>query len=169
MARTYEPIASQTLSTSAASVTFSDISSLWTDLVIAVMAQSTGTATLSGGTLRFNGDTGTNYSHTILYGTGSVAGSVRGANFNRIRYAGDIPTTNFETGRIHIMSYANTNVFKTILSDCSSAQSGSTVNRVVGLWRSTSAITSVTLFSNDDGADSFASGSTFSLYGIRAA
>jgi hypothetical protein len=63
------------------------------------------------------------------------------------------------------MSYANTNVFKTALI---AGGLGSTeVNRHVGLWRSTSAVTSVGLLLN--GSGNFKTGSTFSLYGIKAA
>jgi hypothetical protein len=166
MPRTYEPITSQTLGSSAASVTFSDIPATYTDLVIVCFAKSTGAASSAGGTLRLNSDTGSNYSHTILYGTGSAAASIRGAG-DRMRVFGDIPTGEFTATTIQLMSYANTNVNKTVLS--SYADAGALVARIVGLWRSTAAITSVSLFSNDAGADSFASGSTFSLYGIKAA
>lgn len=168
MPATYEPLASQTLSTSAADVTFSSIPGTYTDLIIAFMVQSTGAAGSSGGTMRINSDSGSNYSHTFLYGTGSAAGSIRGSG-DRMRVFGDIPTTNFQVGRIHVMSYANTSVNKTVLVEYGSAVSGDTVGRIVGLWRSTSAITSLTLYSNDAGADSFASGSTFSLFGVKAA
>jgi hypothetical protein len=61
------------------------------------------------------------------------------------------------------MSYTNTNVYKTVLT--AAARAGTGVDRIVGLWRSTSAITSVTLFTPD--AD-MASGTTLSLYGIKA-
>lgn len=171
MPATYEPIASQTLGTSAASVEFSSIPGAYTDLVIVCMVQSTGAPTVQGGTMRINGDTGSNYSHTILYGTGSGVGSHRifGTNASRMRVFGDVPTSGFQFSRITLMSYANTNVNKTVLNEHGSAVSGDTVGRIVGLWRSTAAITSVTLFSNDDGADSFTSGSTFALYGIKAA
>lgn len=163
MATTYEPIASQTLGASAASVTFSSIPGTYTDLVLVCMIKSTGAASSSGGTARFNTDSGSNYSHTILYDVGSI----RGANNDRVRMFGDIPTGAFANAIVQIMSYANTNVNKTFLSNYGEAGSG--ISRIVGLWRSTAAITTVTLYSNDGGADSFASGSTFSLYGVKAA
>lgn len=169
MPRTYEPIASQTLGSSAASVTFSDIPATYTDLVIVCSVKSTGAASSAGGSMRVNSDTGSNYSQTILYGTGSAAGSIRAANVDRMRVFGDIPTTGEQVAVIGVMSYANTSVYKTVLVRYGSAISGDTVGGIVGLWRSTSAITSLILYSNDAGADSFASGSTFSLYGIKAA
>lgn len=168
MSRTYDAIESQTLTATAASVTFSAIPGNYTDLVVACSVISTGAASSAGGTLRFNSDTGTNYSHSILYGTGSAAGSIRGATVNRMRVFGDIPTTGNQIALISIMSYASASIFKTVLVQYGSAISGDSVGAVVGLWRSTSAITSVSFFSNDDGADSFAAGSTFQLFGVRA-
>ena len=163
MPATYEPIASQALGSSAASVEFSSIPGTYTDLVLVCMVKSTGAASSSGGSARFNSDSGSNYSATALYDVGSI----RWGNDNRVRMFGDIPTGDFATTIVQIMSYANTNVNKTFLSSYGAAGSG--ISRIVGLWRSTAAITTVTLYSNDAGADSFASGSTFALYGIKAA
>ena len=63
------------------------------------------------------------------------------------------------------MSYANTNVFKTVLFE--SGLAGTEVLRGVGLWRSTDAITSVKVAC--DSTAQFKIGSTFALYGIKAA
>lgn len=169
MPATYEPIASTTLGTAASSLTFDNIPGTYTDLVIVAHVKSVTAAGTTGGTARFNGDTGSNYSHTILYGTGSTAASTRiyGTNASRFRLMNDIPTGEYAIATIQVMSYANTNVNKTVLS--SWADAGALVGRTVALWRSTSAVTSITLFGNDDGADNFATGSTFALYGIKAA
>ena len=73
MAVTYTPITSNTLTSATASVTFSSISGTYTDLVLVVSAQSASTNVDLA--MRFNSDSGTNYSNTRLYGTGSAAGS----------------------------------------------------------------------------------------------
>lgn len=167
MARTYEPIASQTLGTAAASAEFTSIPGTYTDLVLVMYA--TTTADTATGRLTFNGSGGTNYSFTNLEGTGSTAASGRGSSLESIRFTNN---TGFDdsspsTGVFHIMSYANTNVFKTVLH--SSADFGTSfpgVTRRVGLWRLTDAITSVKV---ETTGSTFKSGSTFSLYGIRAA
>jgi hypothetical protein len=66
-----------------------------------------------------------------------------------------------------IMSYSNTSVFKTTLTSCASTASGNMwVGRMVGLWRSTSAINTVTALLS---ASNYRSGTVFSLYGIKAA
>ena len=163
MPATYEPIASTTLSSAASSFTFSSIPGTYTDLVLVHSGLGTGGAGLR---LRFNSDTGSNYSNTQLHGNGTTAASTRdsSATSMRITYDSSIQTTDVGARVAHIMSYANTNVFKTVLS--ASARAGSGVDRIVGLWRSTSAITSVTVLVPNDNMDT---GTTLSLYGIKAA
>jgi hypothetical protein len=105
---TYVAIAEQTLGTAAASVTFSSISGAYTDLVLVV------TGTMTGGpdsvVLQFNGDTGSNYSTTILSGNGSSASSLRVSTNN-----GGLIESAQSNSIIHIMNYANSTTYKTIL------------------------------------------------------
>ena len=161
---TYVALATQTLGSSAASVTFSSISGAYTDLILVCSIQGTATTDLA---LQFNSDTGSNYSSTQLYGTGTAAGSARPSSPNaaQVDFYGYIQNTNFTVNTIHIMNYSNTTTYKTVLSRANQASNGT--NAGVSLWRSTSAITSVKAVLLD--ANSFATGSTFSLYGIAAA
>lgn len=159
MPATYEPIASQTLGSSAASVTFSDIPGTYTDLVLlhSPRASNEGKNIMC----RINGDTGSNYSSTYVYGNGTSA--LSGRNSNQTSFGIGRPYTDSVAMVAHFMSYSNTSVHKTILT----STGGDLVMRVVHLWRSTSAITSLTLFMDD--SLNLQSGSTFSLYGIKAA
>ncbi len=174
MPRTYEPIASQTLGSDTASVEFTGIGSGYTDLVLVLFTRSTNTTTGSSSIgLRIgNGsvDTGSNYSTTYLQGNGSAASSSRLSSqteaFVGQHYRGSGSTTTFGINVVHIMSYANTNVFKTILSGGGPAND--ILVRNVSLWRSTSAVTNV-LVRNLAGSDSLGSGSVLSLYGVKAA
>ncbi len=164
MAVTYTPIATNTLTSATGSVTFSSISGTYTDLYIicSVFAAAGGTAIY----VQYNGDTAINYSHTIIYGNGSSAFSERQSNNKYIRVGGryGLSTTNSTICRINVMNYANTTTNKTLISrgDLASSELESTV----GLWRSTAAITSVSIVA--DGG-TFATGSTFTIYGIKAA
>lgn len=159
---TYTPIATTTLGSAAASYTFSSIPSTYTDLIL-VFAGSSSSAAQSL-EMRFNSDTGSNYSFTGLYGTGSVAGSFRTSNLTYARLC------NFSTGQgnaiAHIQNYSNTTTNKTILTRSNDA--GNDVIGFVNLWRSTSAITSI-LLQNIGGGTNIAAGSTFTLYGIASA
>jgi hypothetical protein len=160
MASTYTPIATQTLASAAASYTFSSIPSTYTDLVLIV----NGTCTLAANAaIRYNGDTGSNYSLTYLLGDGSSAQSGRNSDQTSLT-AGQIGTDN-STQITSIMNYANTTTYKTMLSR------GNWTNNLTradtGLWRSTAAINSVTIFSLQ--GYNFNAGSTFTLYGIASA
>lgn len=160
MPATYELLATTTLSATQNQIDFSSISGAYTDLVIIGTGGVTSTNDIW---LRMNSDTGTNYSRTRLTGSGSAAASTLNSSQSAIFInAGTVGSnTNLI---INIMNYANTTTHKTTLS-----RFNSTTFTVasVGLWRSTSAITSLTLKAGS--ADTFTSGSTFMLYGIKAA
>jgi len=160
MASTYTPIATTTLGSATNSVTFSSIAGTYTDLLV-IVAGTTGS--LSGVNVQFNSDTGTNYSRTILYGTGSTAGSGRSTSTNQIG-AGTLSTSQ-SVCKINIMNYANTTTYKTAL--CRADAASDEVSSVVGLWRSTSAITAIKVAA--DPATTFSTGSTFTLYGVKSA
>jgi hypothetical protein len=168
MARTYEPIAQQTLSGAAASVTFSSIAATWQDLVVTYsLSESTGN--VRSLFLRFNADSGTNYSGTYLYGSGSAAGSGRLSSEAYIRLGRYHNINGNLIGAGHLMSYSSTSVFKTVLNVVANQSDTSNpgVSREVGLWRSTAAVTSVEFIAGSPAQ--FAIGSTFALYGIKAA
>jgi len=166
MPSTYEPIATNTLGATAATVTFSSIPATYTDLVLVTNATSTSGGSQSISIKVGNGsvDTGANYSATFLYGDGTSALSGRLSSANYL-YTGRVTNTNISTGITHFQNYSNTTTFKTVLSGGRNA-AAITIN-LVNLWRSTSAINIMEL--GIDGGFSFASGSTFTLYGIKAA
>jgi hypothetical protein len=160
---TYTPIATQTLGSAASSVTFSSISGSYTDLRLVYNGKIT--ATNKDFRYQFNGDTSAVYSYTWLGGNGSSASSGRLSGSTYLAaYALVGSSAQPATITIDMMNYSNTTTFKTALLRNSDAPSE--VITYVGLWRSTSAITSITLFPN---TDQFATGSTFTLYGIASA
>jgi hypothetical protein len=161
MPTTYEPIATTTLSSAASSVTFSSISGSYTDLVL--VSNLKPTANTTSNNIRFNGDTGSNYSSTYVYGDGGTAGSGRISSSTYLDGIFDARTAG-NTFIMHIMNYSNTTTFKTIIARDSNTTY--VVRASVGLWRSTSAITSIYLA---PGSSQFDAGATFTLYGIKAA
>ena len=152
-------ISEQVLASAAASVTFSSIPQTYTDLVLEVTYLNTTAASHLWFTL--NGDSGTNYSRTRIYGDGTTAVSDRTSNVSYIDgiYA---DTTNRAVASVAIQSYANTATYKTALFRQSNSASAAAT--FVGLWRSTAAVTSVTFTA---GSSQIAAGSTFRLYGVR--
>ena len=166
MATTYEPIATTTLGSAAASITFSSIASSWTDLVIIWNPQSE--STNSYPTINFNNDTSTNYSYTTLFGTGSTASSQRGSNNSTafLTSSASTITTQPQLLKINIFNYTGS-TYKSFLSEYSGDNNGTgIVSNVVNLWRSTSAITSIKLQML---SGNLAAGSTATLYGIKNA
>lgn len=170
MPATYEPIATTTLGSAASTITFSSISSAYTDLrLIFNINVDTASRICS---LRFNSDTATNYSSTYLSGNGTAAGTGRNTSVNLIYLAGNSTVTPSTAGQwasyqVDVFSYAgSTN--KTALSQIAGDQNGSgSVFRGVHLYRSTSAITSLTILL--DGSGNFTTGTTATLYGILKA
>lgn len=162
MPATYDKIATTTLSSNQATVSFSSISNSYTDLVAILSVKGTSNMDVW---IQFNGDTGTNYSFTTLRGNGTTVTSDRYSNQN-YGYAdldGYANTTNFSTRIINIMNYSNTTTNKTFLAR--SATAGNGLDAIVNLWRSTSAINSITF----SASASYTTGSTFTLYGILKA
>jgi hypothetical protein len=161
MPSTYEPIATTTLSTTSTSITFSSIAATYTDLRLVLVGKN-GVGSNST-RLRFNGDTATNYSRTYVEGDGSAASSGRNSSGTSIIVGDNRTTIGLQT--VDIFSYAGS-TYKTVLCTTSNDTNGAgTINATVGLWRSTSAITSVE-FSL---ADPFSIGTTATLYGIKNA
>ena len=163
MPATYEPISTQTLGTAVASVTFSSIPATYTDLVLVANGLASG---FTGVGMQFNGDTGTNYSGTFLEGSGASAVSERQSSVGSIRVAWNSlwDASTIANIIINIQNYSNTTTYKTSLNR--SNNSGRYVEGIVGLWRSTAAITSIDLVTP---IANFAIGATFTLYGIKAA
>jgi hypothetical protein len=160
MAITYSPIATTTLGSAAADVTFTSISGTYTDLVLVAVTQIGSSGDYLG--VQFNSDTGSNYSRTRLSGNGTSASSERDTSQARLNFYAQ-PTSNFAVNILNIMNYSNTTKFKTVL--CRTDQAAFSTNVYAGLYRSTSAITSIKLI----GPSNFSTGSTFTLYGIASA
>lgn len=160
MPTTYDPIATQTLGSAASSVTFSSIPSTYTDLVLIV--NSARTASNDSVSLEFNGDTGSNYSRLLMYGTGSSAATFRESNATLIEIG--VQDTSNCTNIFNVMNYANTTSNKSVVARANAT--GVRLSAGIGVWRNTAAITSIKLAT---GASTFIAGSMFTLYGIKAA
>lgn len=159
---TYDPIATQTLGSTASTITFSSISGTYTDLVLVVTCLDSGAGRTR---LRLNGDSATNYSRTNLVGNGSSAASYQASNETQfdLSVGAGTSTTNPTTQIISINNYSNTTTNKTVLSRYSLASGA--VEAMVGLYRSTLAVTSVSYFTQG----TMQIGTTATLYGIKSA
>lgn len=169
MPSTYTPIATQTLGSAAATVTFSSISGTYTDLILVCAARSATAAVSDTYLMTFNGDSTTIYSRTRLLGNGSSASSAGRTNAPNIDFeglAGNTSAANtFMNAIVQLQNYSNATTNKTCLIRGNDANSF--VLATVGLFRTTSAITSISLSTSSTA--NFMTGSTFTLYGVKSA
>lgn len=163
----YESIASATVG-SAGVITFSSIPSTYKHLQLRYMAKCT---SATAAYMRFNGDTATNYNWHYLNGTGTAVGAAGYATQAQIGFTppdSGIGSSQFTVGIVDIIDYESTTKFKTVRTFCGIDVNGTGGDVALdsGLWRSTSAINSITI--TTFGTD-FSTGSTFALYGIKGA
>ena len=162
MPATYEKIATTTLGSGAANITFSSIPATYTDLRVVCVA--TGSGNFGA---RLNGDTGTNYSHTDLIGSGSTASSYRAGSQsymvidNALNGLGSTP----QLYTLDIFSYAGSTKKTTLVTANEDNNGSGYVSYQVYLWNSTAAINSVTVL----GSSTLNAGTTATLYGILKA
>jgi hypothetical protein len=164
-------------SAGASSVTFSNIPSTYSHLQIRYFARGN----YSGGNfnnnmlIRFNSDTGSNYTRHILYVQASTL-SVYGVASQTSAYAGACPNTTtgvsnvFGAGIVDILDYANTNKYKTTRTLNGYDTNGTNTERLSfesSVWMSTSAINTINIRSSE--GDNFVQYSQFALYGIKGA
>lgn len=167
----FESIATTTVGAGGTgTITFSSIPSTYTHLQIRCMAQTNrGSVSYDGGKTIFNGDTASNYSTHNLTGTGATASSSSLlTTYMQLPWVGFGTTTGSNWGGtvIDILDYANTSKFKTVRALGGADGNGSGyVTLTSGNWRSTSAITSISI--TPDGGTTFSQYSSFALYGIK--
>jgi len=150
------------------SITFSSIPQTYKHLQIRFAGVGT-TDAYQTYRLRFNGDTTANYARHALFGqNGSVQASPSSdVDFIKASAEGTGLTTLASGGVFDILDYQNTNKFKTGRFFSGAFHSSgyyADVGLVSGLWRSTSAITSITFYVF---SASFATSTRVSLYGIK--
>jgi len=163
MATTYEPIATTTLTGTQANIEFTSISGAYTDFILTGTVVRTAASDIEFVLGNGSYDTGSNYSFTYLYGTGSVAGSGRASSQTKGN-AGYASSTNPMSLTIQAQNYSNTSTYKTLLIRNSPASGD--VSALVNLWRSTSAINQIKLTPL---SGSFGAGTSLTIYGIAAA
>jgi hypothetical protein len=162
---TYTPLQSIQLTEATSIVTFSGISQVYQDLVL--VSKLNGTSSGQAIRMRINGDSSSNYSYTAMRGSGSAASSERATSQTYVRIGVAIGTdsTNDCTIITNFQNYSNTTTFKTLVGRANNVASGQGAEANVGLWRSTSAITSFEISAT---SGNLTAGSTFDLYGISS-
>ena len=166
----FESIASATGNGSSGTITFSSIPSTYTSLQLRMSVLCT--ADNQALYMIVNGITTDSYTYHILNGDGATvtatgSGYTGGAQIN-IGYSRNVMSTAPKVAIVDIHNYASTTQLKTIrtFTGVDRNTSSNDLTLQSDLVNTTSAISSISLFFN---ANSFASGTTISLYGIKGA
>jgi hypothetical protein len=170
---TYTLIKGETLTSSAASYTFTAIPSTFTDLVVRVSGRTDRAAPFDSLILTINGTGGTAYSRTALRGNGANAVSFNaasGASFLTDLMgitASTATASTFGSFEIYIPSYTVSR--NKPFSFTGAGEDNNTtpvyLGATAGLWSNTAAITQLSCAPNS--GTIFAAGSSFYLYGIK--
>ena len=168
----YDSIASTTLGSTTASITFSSIPATYTHLQIRGISRCNRAVSYASSLqAQFNGDTGSNYwQYHYMYANGATLGAGSGDLTTQalVGYSmGSSATANtFEATIIDILDYKSTNKYKTIRSlDGGDTNGAGGIQFMSSSWMTTSAITSITIFPTT--AFSFLQYSSFALYGVK--
>jgi hypothetical protein len=165
------PIQSYTSDGTTLGASFLNIPQTYQDLFVAVNGRGAVAQTTVLIQANINNTFGTNGSATELRGDGSSPTSTRTTNSGGVPL-GYLPAANatssvFGSMTIHILNYANSTTNKTTLCRYASDYNGAGITGlIVGLQRPTTAIISLEV--STYGVGNLVSGSTITLYGIRA-
>jgi len=166
----YESIATVSVGAGgSSSVEFTSIPSTYKHLQVRMITRDGQAGTgFNNNIIRFNSDTGSNYSAHMVYGDGSTAGGLGYANVTSVNIAFYTPASGnasgiFGAAVLDILDYADTNKYKTTRTLSGGDANGSGIVLLSsGNWRNTNAITSIQF----SGA-TYSQYSSFALYGIK--
>jgi hypothetical protein len=153
-------------------ITFSSIPSTYKHLQIhAHSCTGRTTNTTDGAYVRYNSDSGSNYQYS--YVNASVASHNSGSQgsptgYNYLFFHGTQQNNDgFSATILTILNYASTSVYKTGVWNGGSTNDGSygEIGMGGGVWRSTSAINSITIYTET--GSNYIAGTRFDLYGIK--
>lgn len=171
----FESIASTTVGAGGATtITFSGIPGTYKHLQIRAYSTCGRTDGDNNYILRFNGDTGSNYSNHKVFGSGAAVSATSATSQDRINldFAISSPwvgTNNYSPMILDILDYANTNMSKAVRYLTGFDSNNGNRDRLSfasGGWYSTSAITSITLTA--DASQTLSQYTIVALYGIRS-
>lgn len=169
MPNTLIPIQTYTLTSATASVTFTNIPQNYTDLKIVMSARSSSATTAAG--IRFNLDSGNNYSSRRVGGDGTTTYSASPSSTSYLQWLivpfSGATASVFGNAEIYVPNYTSSTqksaLYDSVSENNSSAKDAANLELNTGIWANTSAINSITII-NADG--NFVTNSTFTLYGI---
>jgi hypothetical protein len=170
----YESIATVTIGSPAANITFSSIPQTYVHLQVRAIMRADAAGASSGMYLFINGDSGANYSSHRIYANQSSVNYNSNAGATPPNSLGigsgtgaTSPANIFGANLIDILDYTNANKNTTIKSVNGSEQNNANDSYFLTntyAWNNTAAVTSLQFTSN---GTAFSTGTTFALYGLK--
>jgi hypothetical protein len=154
---------------SSGTITFSSIPSTYKHLQIRLLARSTQTGVSNiSALIQCNSDTGSNYARHTLQGDGASAlasGTSSTSLMTLFRITAASAAANIMgVGIVDIHDYQSTTKYKTLRSFAGQDENGvGSIRLQSGLWQSTSAISSLSIYLS---SDSFTTTTSVALYGM---
>jgi hypothetical protein len=168
MANTFVKISTVTVgSGGAASIDFTSIPQTYTDLKIVLSARTDRAAAQDGLLVKLN-DSTTSFTYRNLIGDGSAASSASASTATALRATGATATASvFSNGEYYLPNYTSANN-KSYSTDnvLENNATTTTLNLYAGLWSNTSAVTSISIVSENSA--NFVQYTTATLYGIKS-
>lgn len=168
---TYEPIQSTTLQSAQGSITFSNISQAYTDLILVMYAIST--SANNDIRIQLNGDTGNNYNRSRISASGTTPSGGTSLSADYFWSFGAVGTnTTSQHVEMQIMRYSSSLVQKAAFGKASSPNSTGNGETIMSgfNWNSSSPVTSIYIYSAGNTApQTLAAGTMATLYGILRA
>jgi hypothetical protein len=169
----YDSLMSTTITTAVSSLSFANIPQTYAHLELRYSARCTSSSTIENVFMRFNGDTGANYTATYIEAYATTIATNTGGFANSLMLTGKAvgngtaATQAFALGTIFINDYTSTTKAKSSVnfSGYESGDVNSSLFFTTTYWSGTAAIDSITIYPS--GGVNWVVGSTFSLYGIR--
>lgn len=162
-------IAETTVATPQSSIDFTSIPQGYTDLYLVLSSRDSASGSPGQGAIRFNSDSGNNYSRRFIRGNGSTADSSSStgvsAIITRVLQPNGATANVFGSLAMYIPNYTGSN-YKSVSIDNVTENNATEAHAelLAGLWNSASAITSVTILSASSAI--LLANSTATLYGI---
>jgi hypothetical protein len=168
----YDLLQTEILTGTQASVTFSSLGDYATDyqhLQMRITARTDLADVADTMRIRFNSDSGSNYTQHNLRGNGSTVASSGSSSQTQADFAIATSATatanNFSAQVTDILDPFETTKYTTMRTLHGISQSFNSIRLISNLWMDTSAVDSILIFA--DSGD-FVSGCRFSLYGLKA-
>lgn len=166
IAKTFEPLAYTSLTGTAATISFTNISSSYTHLCLIIMGKLDTTENVFR--YRLNNDSTTDIYHGLTWGAtnGTSNNWVPAGSESNAGLIGWLTSDTISMVELNLMNYTDTSMYKAMVGHGTYSGSRRAATVVGSVWKSTAAVTSISFLCD---AGNFATNFSITMYGITKA